>query len=738
MGDTESFIAGQSSTLEELQTSEQRILLDTVTRVRKCGLDSILSLPQIVVCGDQSSGKSSVLEALTEIPFPRNDNLCTRFATEISLRRESVEKFTVKIVPDSSRPQGKQDEIKGFSESLSDLSDLPVVMEAAMKVMGITGSSGTEPPSAFARDTLSIEVDGPNRPQLTLVDIPGLIQASTKGVSDQDVAMVKEITDHYISQPRTICLAVISATNDAANQGILQQVRSFDRKGERTLGVITKPDKLEAGSGSEAEFLALARNENVFFELGWHVVKNRTFDERDFSFEERNSSEINFFRTSNFKTLPQETVGINTLRVRLSRLLYSHVKNEIPHLMGDLEVALESSRRELGLLGSSRSTAPECRAYLTQLSMDCHEICKAALNGHYEHQYFRLDGEDEFSLKHQKTVARLRATVQLYNNCFAELVRTKGHKYKIPRESDTNEKTEDDMKKYEPEETVESDVPEPKKLSKSEATKWVQKVIIRSRGTELFGSYNPSVVAELFWEQSQPWPRLAKSHIECISQICERFLAELVEQKGAKDVVPRIWISLIKNTLREREKAARDELDQLIDDMNGSPINYNHYYTQTVQKARQQRLQKHLGPARPESLQVMKTCKHGQHYESFDVAGAFNRILSAMDGLYVADMDKFSCRDALDSLLAIYKVQQKVFIANVTTQVIERQMLRGLDLVFSPHVVAEMSDADVVAVAMESPGVQRQRTFLKDRVSKLEEGQGIFRSAMRSVMVLQA
>lgn len=57
--------------LEDLQSDEQRRVLDTVSKVRKCGLGSVLSLPQIVVCGDQSSGKSSVLEALTEIPFPR-------------------------------------------------------------------------------------------------------------------------------------------------------------------------------------------------------------------------------------------------------------------------------------------------------------------------------------------------------------------------------------------------------------------------------------------------------------------------------------------------------------------------------------------------------------------------------------------------------------------------------------------------------------------------------------------
>src|SRR6266536_3380383 len=89
-----------TTSLEDLQTDEQRRVLDTVAQVRKCGLESILSLPQLVVCGDQSAGKSSVLEALTEIPFPRSDNRCTRFATEISLRRAPVNSLTIKVIPD--------------------------------------------------------------------------------------------------------------------------------------------------------------------------------------------------------------------------------------------------------------------------------------------------------------------------------------------------------------------------------------------------------------------------------------------------------------------------------------------------------------------------------------------------------------------------------------------------------------------------------------------------------------
>lgn len=49
--------------------------------------------------------------------------------------------------------------------------------------------------SAFAKDVLSIEIEGPSRPQLTLVDLPGLVQTQTKGVTEEDVQLVTEIID---------------------------------------------------------------------------------------------------------------------------------------------------------------------------------------------------------------------------------------------------------------------------------------------------------------------------------------------------------------------------------------------------------------------------------------------------------------------------------------------------------------------------------------------------------------
>lgn len=117
---------------------------------------------------------------------------------------------------------------------------------------------------------------------------------------------------------------------------------------------------------------------------------------------------------------------------------------------------------------------------------------------------------------------------------------------------------------------------------------------------------------------------------------------------------------LVKNVLRQREKAAHDELNNLIEDLKWFPINYNHYYTLTVQKARHQRFQKQLTSVGIQDHLRKDYCKHGGHCKKHDTEGAVNRLLSAVDEAYVADMDDFSCQDALDSLLAIYKVNRPI------------------------------------------------------------------------------
>jgi len=75
-------MAGPVSTLLHGKT---RSYLDVVDQMRKDGIEQDVPIPQIAVMGDQSSGKSSVLEALSGIPFPRGSGLVTRCVTQIHM-----------------------------------------------------------------------------------------------------------------------------------------------------------------------------------------------------------------------------------------------------------------------------------------------------------------------------------------------------------------------------------------------------------------------------------------------------------------------------------------------------------------------------------------------------------------------------------------------------------------------------------------------------------------------------
>ncbi|KAI0400041.1 hypothetical protein F4802DRAFT_610439 [Xylaria palmicola] len=505
----------------------------------------------------------------------------------------------------------------------------------------------------------------------------------------------------------------ITATNDHANQGILQTVRQFDPNGERTLGIITKPDMLPKASGSEAGFLELAKNKDVFFKLGWHVIKNRKFEERDCSIEERNFSEMTFFNSSVFGTLPEQNIGVDALRVRLSKLLFVHVKNELPH--------------SLEKLGHPRSTVQECRGYLAQLGMSCHQLCKAGLEGNYSDEYFKDNKHEAFAVGSTSSTNRLRAMIQYANNGFAKDLRLRGHKYLIygiDSNSTTNEDVNNDQK--------------PIRLPKKRAMAWARNALLRTRGMELSGNFNPHVIAELFWEQCAPWQDLAMKHIERMHGICTQFLTQILTHKAPNDIKSRFWSIIVADSLKARYQAAVGELGELLTDNGEYPRYYDHYYTETLQKRRQERSRVSIEDYTYSVHPAKANCSEGvgQHISTWVYDSAIRKIVDHLVQERTADMETFSCKEALDCLLSIYKAQQKVFLANVTTQVIERHIVRGLEELFSPLKVMNLPDSEVMAIVSEPDATKRQRAFLTDRAKRLQEGQDIFRGVMGSSGIL--
>ena len=103
-------------------TSPSRLRKVDVLREKNIG--QYLPLPQLVAVGDQSSGKSSLLESITGIPFPRGQELCTRYATKITHRRDDLARIEVGIIPGPNASTEHAERLKAYTRQVSSDQDL--------------------------------------------------------------------------------------------------------------------------------------------------------------------------------------------------------------------------------------------------------------------------------------------------------------------------------------------------------------------------------------------------------------------------------------------------------------------------------------------------------------------------------------------------------------------------------------------------------------------------------------
>ena len=124
----------------------------------------------------------------------------------------------------------------------------------------------------FSTDIIVIELRSPESPDLTIIDLPGIIRTATNGQDLAVVRQINELIDFYIQQKNTIILAVIPSNQDIATIDILERANRGDPEGVRTLGVLTKPDLI--GEGSEEEVVQVVSNIRKPLLLGYIMVKN--------------------------------------------------------------------------------------------------------------------------------------------------------------------------------------------------------------------------------------------------------------------------------------------------------------------------------------------------------------------------------------------------------------------------------------------------------------------------------
>ncbi|XP_053211532.1 dynamin-1-like protein [Panonychus citri] len=307
------------------------------------GSDTI-QLPQIVVVGNQSSGKSSVIESLVGKDFlPRGPGIVTRRPLILQLTnvplddkvQRSVEEGTLGLEEWARFLHTKNRVYSNFDE---------VRIEIEAETDRMSGSN-----KGICPEPINLKIYSPRVVNLTLVDLPGITKVPV-GDQPADIEMqIKELLSKYIANPNSIILAVTAANTDFATSEALKFARDVDPDGRRTLAVITKLDLMDAGT--DAVDVLMGRVIPV--KLGIIGVVNRS--QADIlskkSIEEALKDE-QLFLQKKYPTLATRN-GTAYLAKTLNRLLMHHIRDCLPDLKTRVSVMISQFQTLLNSYGDA-------------------------------------------------------------------------------------------------------------------------------------------------------------------------------------------------------------------------------------------------------------------------------------------------------------------------------------------------------------------------------------------------
>jgi dynamin-like GTPase MGM1, mitochondrial len=319
--------------------------------LQRVGQSATLMLPSIVVIGSQSSGKSSVLESIVGHEFlPKGSNMVTRRPIELTLVN----------TPDSTAEYGEFPDL-----GLRKVTDFSMIQRTLTELNLAVPDS-----ECVSDDPIHLTIYSPRVPDLSLIDLPGYIQVVGSNQPPELQQKISELCDKYI-QPPNVILAISAADVDLANSAALRASRRVDPRGERTIGVITKMDLVEAPRG-----VSMLLDKQYPLRLGYVGVVSKVptssglFKRDTGNFMAAISkNEKSFFSSHPLEYGPEAgvNVGTTTLRKKLMHVLEQTMSASLQSTTDAIEQELEEATYEFKVQYNDRPLSAE--SYL-QESLD--------------------------------------------------------------------------------------------------------------------------------------------------------------------------------------------------------------------------------------------------------------------------------------------------------------------------------------------------------------------------------
>ncbi|KAJ1297870.1 hypothetical protein BS78_01G411000 [Paspalum vaginatum] len=337
-----------------------RPLLDAVDRLRHLkATQEGIQLPTIVVVGDQSSGKSSVLESLAVISLPRGQGICTRVPLVMRLQDD----------PSADSPKLQLDYSNGRVAATTEAKVADAINAATAEIAG-SGKGISDAP-------ITLVVRKRGVPDLTLVDLPGITRVPVQGQPEDIYDQVAKIIKQYIAPKESIILNVLSATVDFPTCESIRMSQQVDRTGERTLAVVTKVDKAPEG------LLEKVTMDDVHIGLGYVCVRNRIGDE---TYEQARVEEERLFKYHPLLSKIDKTmVGIPVLAQRLMQIQAAIISKCLPDIVKQINDRLSRTRAELDQMPQDlNNVADAVRVFFHIVKQVCRSLEKVLMRGDFD------------------------------------------------------------------------------------------------------------------------------------------------------------------------------------------------------------------------------------------------------------------------------------------------------------------------------------------------------------------